>query len=103
MRENRILPWSAVTVGGLYFFVPLLCTFEFSLRMRRGVYSFDACGVVFAVPGFQPGFAYSAALALATIVFGIVLAVPAAYTVRLRLPHLRGMVELLTLMPLVVP
>jgi len=103
MRESRILPWSAVTVGGLYFFVPLLCTFEFSLRMRRGAYSFDAYGVVFADPRFQASFLYSAALALATIVLGIVLVVPAAYAVRLRLPRLRGVVELLTLMPLVVP
>ncbi len=103
MKGTRILPWSAVGVGALYFFVPLLCTFEFSLRMRRGAYSFDAYRVVFADPRFQESFSYSAALALASIVVGIALVVPAAYAVRLRLPSLRGAVELLTLMPLVVP
>src|SRR5262249_23507296 len=99
MNGGKILPWSAVGIGPLYFFVPLLCTFEFALRMRRGAYSFDAYGVVFADPRFQASFAYSAALAVATIVLGIILVVPAAYAVRLRLPSLRGPVELLTLMP----
>jgi hypothetical protein len=41
--------------------MPLIATFEFSLRMRRGEYSFDAFRVVLADPRFQATFSYSVA------------------------------------------
>ena len=103
MKISRIMPWVFVAIGAVYFFVPLLSTMEFSMRMRRGTYSFDAYREVFGDPRFQQSFTFSVILALATIVVGIVLVVPAAYAVRLRLPKLRPVVEMLTLMPLVVP
>ena len=67
-----------------YFFLPLIGTFEFSLRMRRGEYSFDAYRVVLADPRFQATFGYSVVMALATILVGVLLVVPTAYWVRLR-------------------
>ena len=48
----------------LYFLVPLIGTFEFSLRMRRGEYSFDAYRIVLADPQFQATFTYSTIAAL---------------------------------------
>ena len=42
MTRGRPGTWVAVALGGLYFIAPLIATFEFSLRMRRGEYSFDA-------------------------------------------------------------
>ena len=42
-------------------------------------------------------------IALATIVAGVLLVVPPAYWIRLRLPHLRPLVEFITLLPLVIP
>ena len=42
MNGKKILAWFAVAIGALYFFLPLVATFEFSMRMRRGEYSFDA-------------------------------------------------------------
>ena len=86
-----------------YFLVPLIGTFEFSLRMRRGEYSFDAYLVVLADPRFQATFGYSTLLALATIVVGVLLVVPTAYWVNLRLPTLRPVIEFITLLPLVIP
>jgi putative spermidine/putrescine transport system permease protein len=103
MRPSRLGPWLAIIVGGLYFLVPLIGTFEFSLRMRRGEYSFDAYRVVLADPRFQASFTYSTCLALATIVVGILLVVPTAYWIQLRLPRLRPIVEFITLLPLVIP
>ena len=103
MKPSRAGPWIAIVIGSLYFFVPLIATFEFSLRMRRGAYSFDAYEVVLGDPRFQATFGYSTALALATIAFGVLLVVPTAYWVQLRLPRLRPIVEFLTLLPLVVP
>lgn len=95
--------WIAIGIGALYFLLPLIATFEFSLRMVRGEYSFEAYKVVFADPQFQATFGYSIMMALVTIVVGVLLVVPTAYWVQLRLPKLRPVVEFLTLLPLVIP
>lgn len=100
---TRILGWAALIFGLLYFFVPLAGLFEFSLKARRGVYSFDAYAKVFADPQFQQTFSYSVVMALVTIVFGVLLVVPTAFWVRLKMPWARPYVEFLTLLPLVIP
>ena len=100
---TRIWAWIAFVIGVLYFFLPLIGTLEFSLRMRRGVYSFDAYRAVLADPRFQATFLYSTVLALLTIVVGVLLVVPTAYWVRLKLPRWRPVVEFITLLPLVIP
>ena len=53
---TRVWSWLAFAIGLLYFFLPLIGTLEFSLRMRRGVYSLDAYRVVLADPRFQATF-----------------------------------------------
>ena len=100
---SRIGAWIAFLIGAIYFVVPLIGTFEFSLRMRRGEYSFDAYRVVLTDPNFQATFGYSIMLAIMTIIFGVLLVVPTAYWVRLRMPYLRPVIEFITLMPLVIP
>jgi putative spermidine/putrescine transport system permease protein len=102
-RQSRVGAWTAVVVGSLYFLIPLIATFDFSLKMRRGEYSFAAYKVVLTDTQFQASFAYSVAMALLTIVVGVLLVVPTAYWVRLRLPKLRPVVEFITLLPLVIP
>ena len=42
-------------------------------------------------------------MGLLTIVISILLVVPTAYWIRLRLPQLRGMVEFITMLPFVIP
>lgn len=103
MTQNRLGAWIAMIIGTLYFVVPLIGTFEFSLRLRREGYSFEAYEIVLADPRFQATFAYSTVLALATIVVGVLLVVPTAYWIQLRLPRLRPIVEFITLLPLVIP
>jgi len=100
---TRILAWTALVLGTVYFILPLLGMAEFSLSMRRGIYSLDAYKVVLSDPQFQATFTYSVLMALATIVFGILLVVPTAYWVRLKVPELRPLVEFITLLPLVIP
>jgi putative spermidine/putrescine transport system permease protein len=95
--------WLILLLGGLYFLVPLVGTFEFSMRYRRGEYSFDAYRIVLSDPRFHATFTYSTVLALATIVVGVLLVVPTAYWIQLRLPRLRPLVEFITLLPLVIP
>ncbi|CAN5298709.1 ABC transporter permease [soil metagenome] len=103
MKRRRIGSWLALFVGVAYFILPLVGTIEFSLKQRRGVYSLDAYWSVLSDPQFQATFLYSVVLALATIVVGIMLVVPTAYWVQLRLPRLRPVVEFVTLLPLVIP
>lgn len=100
---NRVWSWLALSVGLVYFVLPLVGTLEFSLRKRKGAYSFDAYAAVFADPAFQATLGYSVGMALLTIIFGVLLVVPTAYWVRLRLPYLRPWVEFVTLLPLVIP
>ena len=103
MKRNSLLGWLIMAFAASYFVVPLLATFEFSMRLLRGKYSFEAYRVVFGDPAFQSTFLYSVVMALATILIGVVLVVPTAYLVRLRLPKLRSVVEFVTLLPLVIP
>jgi putative spermidine/putrescine transport system permease protein len=99
----KLWAWGFFLFGALFFALPLIGMTEFSLSMRRGEYSFDAYRVVLADPVFQATFLYSVAMALATIAFGVVLVVPTAYWVRLRVPELRPLIEFITLLPLVIP
>ena len=103
MTLQRFGAWAAVLIGAVYFFVPLIGTVEFSMRMVRGQYTFRAYEVVLADPRFQETFTYSVTMALVTILFGIFLVVPTAYWVRLKLPRLRPYIEFVTLLPLVIP
>lgn len=103
MKTNRFWSWLFLLLGVAYFVFPLIGTFEFSLKMRRGAYSFDAYRTVLTDPQFQATFGYSVTMALATIVMGVVLVVPTAYWVRLKLPSWRPVIEFITLLPLVIP
>src|SRR2546425_5469829 len=103
MKRSRLGPWLLMLFGVLYFLVPLLGTFEFSLRYLRGVYSLEAYRIVLADPRFAATVTYSTALALATIVVGVVLVVPTAYWIQLRLPGLRPVGDSLRLLPLGFP
>ncbi|SIQ22562.1 putative spermidine/putrescine transport system permease protein [Rhizobium sp. RU20A] len=100
---KRFFAWGALIFGLLYFFLPLIGMTNFSLKMRRGVYSLDAYAVVLSDPNFQATFSYSVMMAIFTIIFGVVLVVPTAYWVRLKLPGLRPYIEFITLLPLVIP
>jgi putative spermidine/putrescine transport system permease protein len=100
---TRVWAWGAFLIGAVFFALPLVGMAEFSLKMRRGVYSLDAYARVLSDPKFQETFLYSVTLALFTILFGVLLVVPTAYWVRLRMPRARPFVEFITLLPLVIP
>ena len=103
MKSGKFWSWLIFILGVLYFIVPLLATFEFSLRIRREGYTFDAYAIVFADPRFQQTFLFSIVVGIATIIVGLIITVPAAYYVRLRAPQLRPIIEFVTLLPLVIP
>ncbi|MGE5264983.1 MAG: ABC transporter permease [Acidobacteriota bacterium] len=103
MKRFPFWSWLWIILGILYFFLPLLGTLEFSLRIRREAYTLDAYQIVLSDPNFRNSFTYSTVLALGTIVFGLLLIVPTLYWVHLKMPQLRPVVEFITLLPFVIP
>jgi putative spermidine/putrescine transport system permease protein len=102
-RGGQAWAWFWIILGILYFFLPLLATFLFSLRAKLGVLSFQAYQDVFTDPDFMYSFGSSAIWAVLTIIVGILIFVPTAYIIRLRLPQFRTPVEFITLLPFVIP
>jgi putative spermidine/putrescine transport system permease protein len=94
--------WIWFLLGALYFILPLLATFEFSISWDPAD-PLKAYKRVFADQDFWETFLYSNLLAVATILVNIVLIVPTAYWIRLRVPEARRLVEFITLLPFVVP
>jgi len=103
VKARRFWSWVVFALGAAYFLLPLIATFIFSLQMRRDRLTFDAYMSVFADDRFQSTFSYSLLCAVFAIIIGIVIVVPAAYFVRLRLQWLRPVMEFITLLPLIVP
>lgn len=102
-RSVNIWAWIIFILGIIYFFLPLVSVFEFSLRAKRGVYSFEAYRLAFQDPRFYENFSLSLVWSVLTIIVSLLLIVPTAYWVHLRLPRWRPVVEFFTLMPFVVP
>ena len=103
MKANRFWSWFWVIVGVLYFVLPLIATFEFSLRAKKGQLSFLAYQRIFEDPRFYSTLLFSLEMAVFTILVSLLLVVPTAYWIRLRLPQLRSLVEFITMMPFVIP
>ena len=105
-RGRRAGAWRFVVLAllGLYFLVPIAASVWFSVRDRGhgGLTARHYAGIPSA-EGFAEAFSRSLALAGLTVVLVLLLMVPTVVLVNLRLPHLRTAVELLTLMPLVLP
>ncbi len=93
--------WAAA--GMLYFFVPLFGTLEFSLRMVTGQLSLKAYQVVLSDPQFLSSFRYSATMGIVTVLASALLFLPTIYWVHLKLPKIRPVIEIITILPFIVP
>src|SRR5512136_2600411 len=102
-RTGVAWSWLVMIIGILYFFLPLLATFLFSLKAKLGVLSFQAYINIFNDPKFIESFSFSVLWAVLTIIVGILLLVPTAFVIRLRVPQFRSPVEFITLLPFVIP
>ena len=103
MKKSRFWHWFWIAIGVFYFVIPLIATFDFSLRAKKGVLSFLAYERIFTDPLFTKTFTFSLLMAIFTIVVSLVLIVPTAYWIRLKLPQLRGLVEFISMLPFVIP
>ncbi len=95
--------WIVLLLVGAYFLIPLYAALAFAVQTPDGGVS----GAVFAgIPsqeGFADAFGLSLQLALVTIVITLVLMVPTAIYVHLRLPRVQRLFESITLLPIVIP
>jgi len=103
LRKIPFWSWLWFILGAIYFILPLFATLEFSLSMERDKIGLLAYTKAFEDKGFIRTFTFSNILALATIIASIILFVPTAYWIRLRLPEARRITEFITLLPFVVP
>jgi putative spermidine/putrescine transport system permease protein len=92
--------WAIFIIGALYFIVPLIATFEVSMRAKPFLAAYSNS---FADPRFLGSVVYSFVIGVITVILSIALIVPTAYWVRLRAPRLRPIVEFVTLLPFVIP
>ena len=96
--------FAVLAVLGLYFIVPIGASVWFTVRDRRnGGVTLGTYAEIPGAEGFADAFTRSLLLAVLTVVLSLLLMVPTVVLVELRLPRLRTAVELLTLMPLVLP
>ena len=103
MKKNRIWSWIWIILGVLYFVIPLVATFDFSLRAKKGQLSFLAYTNIFKDQLFSQTFIFSLEMAVFTIIVSLALVVPTAYWIRLRLPQLRVIIEFVSMVPFVIP
>lgn len=104
--RRRAGAWRFAVLGvlGLYFVIPIGASVWFTVHDRKdGGISFGTYAEIPGAEGFAEAFTRSLALAGLTVVLVLVLMVPTVVLVELRLRRLRTTVELLTLMPLVLP
>jgi putative spermidine/putrescine transport system permease protein len=102
-RRNRFWALVIYIITALYFLLPLAATFYWSLRAERGTLGFEAYRRLFEDANFLPSFSQSIVNAIIAIVISLVIIVPTAYWVTLRLPKMRPVVEFITLLPFVIP
>jgi putative spermidine/putrescine transport system permease protein len=104
--SRRITISSAIwlLLGTIFFITPLVATLLFALQSGPNAsYSLSAFGNVLHDHTFWSTLKLSLELSLETIAISLILLVPTAYWVHLKLPRVRPYVEFLTILPFVVP
>ncbi|MGA5064331.1 ABC transporter permease [Streptomyces exfoliatus] len=102
-RRPRLWRGAVLGLGGAYFLVPLIASFVFTVHTPGQGVSFEAYTALLAADGFTESLLLSLGLAAATILLALLLAVPALVAVRLGSPRLRPVIEVMCMLPLVVP
>jgi putative spermidine/putrescine transport system permease protein len=103
-RKQRAFRWVVVVVLGVFFLLPLYAMVEFSTRDSTTWPTLvDWPKLSSTYPDLTEGILASLEQAALTALLMLVLLVPTAIWVRLRLPRVRRIVEFLCLLPLTIP
>ncbi|WP_330180237.1 ABC transporter permease subunit [Nocardia sp. NBC_01503] len=101
-RPRAYWRWIVLGLAALYFIGPFAVAFWFTIHDKNGV-SFRAYRRILSTAGLSDALGTSLALGLIAVVVTLVLMVPTMLLVHLRLQSARPVVELLSLLPLVIP
>jgi putative spermidine/putrescine transport system permease protein len=112
-RFSRLGPNIVLVAAALFFVAPLLSTARQALQKVPmplldwstlfDNWTFEGVGRIFDEENFWPTLQVSLKLAAATVFITLLLLLPTALYVHLRLPRARSIVEFLTVLPYVVP
>lgn len=106
--RGRIGRWIVLTIAAIYFIGPLIAAISFTIEDPHGGITFSAYGEIFRNPGtgqtdLVGALVYSLEISVVTILITLALMIPTQLLLHLRLPRWRGIVEVITLLPLVFP
>ncbi|KYH43148.1 ABC transporter permease [Branchiibius sp. NY16-3462-2] len=101
----RSLPWGrwlVLLIAAVYFIGPLAAAFWFSIENTHGV-DFGAYTEIPSAPGLVDAVVLSLQISVVAVLLTLFIMVPTMLLLHLRLPGMRPIVEVLCLLPLVVP
>ncbi len=90
-------------LAGAYFLIPIYAALHFSLQDNNGNFSLAPIRAIPSQPGLGAAFWLSARLAIVTTVLTMALMVPTVIYVHLKLPRLKRAMEVITILPIVIP
>jgi putative spermidine/putrescine transport system permease protein len=104
-RKQRAFRWVVLIVLGVFFLLPMIAMVEFTTRGDQDTWRLlvDWPQLSETYPALADGIIASLGQAALTSLLMLVLLVPTAIWVRLRLPGLRRLVEFICLLPLTIP
>jgi putative spermidine/putrescine transport system permease protein len=102
---RRSIRWGrgvVLTIAAIYFIGPLLAATWYSIDAGNGI-NFHAYTQIPSAPGFTHAVLLSFEVAVLTVLISLAVMVPTTLLVHLRFPKARLAVEVLSMLPLVVP
>jgi len=102
-RRPRLWRVTIFALAAIFFIGPLLAAFKYSLLEGSGSYGFANYGQIISNPAVRTSLLKSLEIAGSASIIVIVLMVPTVVWVRLRQPKLTPTMELVTLLPIVIP
>ncbi len=106
--RGRVGRWIVLAVAAVYFVGPLVAAITFTVKDGHGGVTLSAYRQIFQNPGdgqinLAQALGYSLEISVVTIVITLALMVPTQVLLHLRIPRMRAVVEVFTLLPLVFP
>ena len=89
--------------GALFFVIPIISAFIFSVQVGDGTYSIFAYVRMLQDPGLASSLWLSTRLALMTVAIVLLLMVPTVTWLHIRAQRAKRIVEFITLLPLIIP
>jgi putative spermidine/putrescine transport system permease protein len=104
-RLSRPAPWRVVIIVAILaiYLVPLLSSIKFSLEDHRGNYNLSNYKAIIDSGAVRSSALLSLEIAVIVAAVGVLLMLPTVILVRLRFPKLTFLMEVITILPIVVP